>query len=305
MAVPTATEDAKAQQAALLQAIAEQGSRGRAFYEQQQQQAQTQRQAAVQSALARAQGQGGPDAPGAPQALQAQLTAQAAAPGDQRAADVAQAKTYFDQDQAALAGANDAYMGQVQAAVPIVAKRAEAEAQAQIRQQALQKQLADLELQRSQISLQQSQLGLEGQREANAAARNRAAQPDTLSVAEQKYLDDQAMQQRQDNAVRMSQTAGSTGNAFRALVSHNPDFASAMADLQAGIKTPAEGVTYDENGVRSDPGTGSDSQFFADFGNDIDLGALQQLLAAYYGVDLGPQYPTSGHADNRRQSGAY
>lgn len=273
----TPTDQVKAQQAALLQAIAEQGSRGAAIYQQQQDANAAQRQAAVQTALERAQNLGGPGDPGAPVSLQTQLAAQAAKPADERAAYLTSGQGSFAQDQAALTGANDTYMNQLQAAIPLVTEHANQSAAAQQRELAVRQQLAQMDLERARLGLEGDRLGLEGQRAALA----RAQQPDAPSLAEQKYLDDQATAARQNHAYQS--VSGPTQRAMADAIANSDSLPSAWAYVMEGIKTPAPGVTFDENGIRNDGGQGSDSAFFATYG-DVDIAALQRALEEYYGV---------------------
>lgn len=273
----TATEDAQAQSKALLAAIAEQGTRGAQYYEQAAQQAQAQKQSAVQAALDRAQG--GPGASATPAALTTQLAGQAAQTGDQRAADVAQAAAYQQQDQQALSSANDTYMNQVQAAIPIVGAKINAQAAQQARDNALQRQLADLQLQQSQLGLESTKVSLEGQREQNAANRAaaaaaaaRAAQPQQMSVAEQRYMDDQALQEHQSAVQRMAASSGQVGSAFNFIVGDpdNGSLEAALADLDNSLQPAA----FSPWGPIPSP--------FEQRFPDADPNAVRALIIAYY-----------------------
>jgi hypothetical protein len=254
MPLETASDQAKAQQTALLQAIAEQGTRGADLYKQQNDVNAAQRQAAVSTALDRASTQGGPGAPGAPASLQTELAASAAKPADEQAAYLTSGQGAFQQDQAALTGANDTYMNQLGAAIPLVAAHANAAAAAQAREMAMKQQLAQMELEKARIGLDREKL-----------------QGTQLSVAAQKDARQQAMQANQQEVITQAQHMGSSGNAFLALVQNNPDLPSALADLHAGSHTMDFGM-----------GRPTMSPLQKDFGQDIDLAAIEQLLSQYY-----------------------
>lgn len=258
----TASDDVKNQQAALLQAIAEQGSRGKANYEQTQAQTQANRQVAVQSALANAQAQGGPGTSGAPAALQTQLGAQAAVPGNERAADISAAQANFGQDQAALTNANDSYMNQLGAAVPLVAAHAQAAAQQRAADRALQLQLQQLQVQQAQASLANTQ-----------------SKTTQESVAAKKYADQQAQQANQQQVIDQAQRSGSTGRAFLQILQSNPDLPSALADLEAGAQPSTVRSRVGDLLGRPMPDL---SEFHKLFGADADPDAVAQMLNAYY-----------------------
>lgn len=282
MAVQTAEEQAKEQQAGLLKAIAEQGSRGAAFYAEQAAQAQARKQAGIDAAITRADDQGGPGAAGIPDALRAQLSGQAAAVGEARAADVSAASTNFNQDQAALTSANDSYMNQLTAAIPLVRVRAEEAAAQQQRQIALQKQLDENELARSQIGLESSRLGLASQRESNAAARAATAAGKVPSVAQQKYDDDQAIGEHQDAVMNLVNGANaSTQNAFIHIMSTGGSGGGPVKTLAEALNALQEGLVGDTVQTGFGPPVLT-APIYQDFGRDVDASQLAAFINAFF-----------------------
>ncbi len=163
-AFASASDRSAQQQRALLAAIAESGTAGANAYKE----AQTQNQQLQQGALAQASGS--PD-------VSASLAL--------NAASLASGKASFEADIARQGAANSSYMGQLDAAVPIVQERTRlgveeimAKAQAEREQRAMDKEMA-------MLSMQGQREQLAGQREARgAAAAERAAEAKNGGMSE-------------------------------------------------------------------------------------------------------------------------
>jgi len=193
------------QKRALLAAMAQAGSAGKAAYEQAQARIAAQRQASLAAAL------DGANERGLSPELQEQLSSRIAAPLDRQAADLSASQASYAGHQATIQAASESYLGEAQAAIPslrarserqVAALRAQAEQEEADRQ--LKRQLAEFgflrgqtdfendkvlaelglkkaelgfeqDLAKGDIDLQRAMLGLQGDELSLAAARARAA----------------------------------------------------------------------------------------------------------------------------------
>lgn len=269
-----AVDDTQAQSRALLQAIAQEGQRGRLAYEQSQAEAQAQQMSAIDSAIGRSA------QINAPAALQSQLAQQAAAPTAQRMADVGAATSYYNQDIGRLATANSNYMDQVSAAVPVVQSttdRAVAGIRAQqeeaAAQRALQREIAQMQLEGQRMDLEQKRAEQAG---------------GGLSVSEQialaNFTQDQGMMaadadlaaRQQSVLTKLRGLSSGIGDAVTYYMSQAEDAQSAIALLGADLRT-----TADADGV---PLATAPNAYLAQFGG-LDPGEVEEwLLAVENGV---------------------
>jgi hypothetical protein len=197
-----ADERAKQQGLALMQAIAEAGTDGKAAYQHAAQAANENRLAAVREATGRVTGVMGPDG------LVAQLRSQAGAPADARLADNAQAQGIFSRDIARQQQANGDYMSQVRAAIPLVRQRTQAEVagiQAQqeeaARDRAVQREIARMQQETEQTRLATEQETLKQTKDGT--------KPKT--TAEQKYEQQQEQSQAQKIVLAHLESGASDG----------------------------------------------------------------------------------------------
>lgn len=206
-----ADEYAKQQQMALMRAIAQSGSQGKAMFREQAGQIDQSRQQAIDSALSRSQ------IAAAPASLQAKLAGQAAMPGNQRAADNDAAMRTSSESFGILSGGADQYMNRLRAAIPIVQSRTTAtvagikaerdkqeaenalrrqqlelglqsdreERDARLREMAIEEQLGRMGITKAELGLEGDKLGLEGNRIGLEGARL-GLEGDRLSLQQQR-----------------------------------------------------------------------------------------------------------------------
>jgi hypothetical protein len=223
------------QKRALLAAMAQAGSAGKAAYEQAQARIAAQRQASLAAAL------DGANERGLSPELQEQLSSRITAPLDRQAADLSASQASYAGHQATIQAASESYLGEAQAAIPslrarserqVAALRAQAEqdeADRQLKRQLAEfgflrgqtdfendKVLAELGLKKAElgfeqdlakgdIDLQKAQLGLQGEELALALARAKASGGGSgggLTGAGGKQLSDPQLAQRLLGAAR-------------------------------------------------------------------------------------------------------
>ena len=250
-----ASKRADEQKAALLKAVAEQGSAGRSAFTQAQGVVDPLRQEAMQQAasgIAAGQAYGPGYLESAGNQNGALTTIQAA---------LAQSKAMQEADTARQAASGEDYFSKLQGAIPFV----DQETQRTIQEIAAARAKAEAD---REFERQMQQMQLEASRNSLAASKNRGSGGGGkgLSLSEIKYL------QSQDLAERQAQFRSSLGTrvgpitqrAFNAIVGSAKDLNSAMGDI-AGA-SGADWAKYGINDKRT-------------------IASLEQLVQAYYNGD--------------------
>jgi hypothetical protein len=279
-----ADERQKAQQVALMKAIAEAGQAGQAAFQQQQQALQAQRADAIARALQAA------SAINAPQGLNAQLAQTVARPSDIQAADLSAAQRLFQQAQEARTAANQNYMTQLRAAIPLVQARTQATVE-RLKQEAAQREqdrAMERELRQMQAELERAKIEVE---------RQRLAQGKPLSVAERKYLDQQQKKAAQAYVLKKMRENAS------------PDTVALFNDVVSTAKNPQDAYAslnryYRQVGpdvYEIDPKTGEATGVVF---KKVSLAKTQDWLRRYYETSAPPKpkpkyrSPVSGQYEN-------
>lgn len=285
------------QKAALLAAIAQNGSNGQAALQAQAAQAQAMKAAAIQQINDATKGN---SATVSTPSFAGQQAGLGAGVGDARAADIAQAQQAYGQNMDAMKASNASYFDKVGAAIPIVQARTQAAVQQIIGQQkaqaaaqaaALQQQQLQLQAQRESIAAQaqQRQFDLTNQGSQSNIAKSelgiKQAQATrdqfcfdnpgspqctgASGAAAQKALDvqnrQQAVLQQAYNSSHASDGSSKAHDALLGIVSHNGDLTSALADLANGYASKAAALKTKGGGL-------------------LDRQFLENYLRQYYSV---------------------
>lgn len=230
--MPAQPQEIDPQKAALLAAIAQQGSQGQVAFQAEAARRQQAQQAAVNATAAQSKMSGSAGA--APQAFTQELQAKNAALGNIYNQDSAMSQRSFDNSIAQTSASNAAYMNQAKAAVPIVnAQTAGTVAQIRADQEAAAAERAFQEKQRAADEEKARIDAIEAAKDRAFAEEQRqwAREDQTSSGNDQKTADAQA-----GTVIRARAKDPIIGATLDNLVKDSPDFRSAVLGIDAYAK---------------------------------------------------------------------
>lgn len=229
--MPAQPQEIDQQKAALLAAIAQQGSQGQVAFQAEAARRKQAQQAAVNAIASQSQMSGSAGA--APKAFTQELQAQSNALGSVYDQDAAMSQNSFNNSIAQTSASNAAYMDQARAAVPIAnAQTAGVVAQIRAEQEAAAAERAFQEKQRAAEAEQARIDAIEAEKERAFAEEQRQwEREDRNTVTE----DDRTAEEQAGTVIRARAKDPLVGATLNNLVKDSPDFRSAVVGIDSYV----------------------------------------------------------------------